>query len=362
MRYDTPNPHPTSRDQLAERFRLFATTEVEETSPLYHRLALAVANDADLLTLAATARAGQPPPNMLFAAVHFLLLQDPAYELAHYFPDLVETPRPRTEAAAIFRTFCLEHQAAITAQLRTRLVQTNELRRCAYLLPALSFVAALARKPLSLVEVGASAGLNLLFDRYTYSYNLGSAKVRAGAPHSPVEIDAGCHMQPGAELSLALPAIEHRIGLDLNPVDLTDEDAYRWLRALIWPEHADRVRRLERARRIWLEQPPALVRGDAVQELPALLGSASTETALVVFHTHVLNQFTPTAAAALEEIFLQFSSARTIYRVGNDLGGGTPKQYLLRLRVYHGGERVEQPLAYTDGHARSIVWVAGAGR
>ncbi len=110
------------------RFRVFAGTEAEESSPLYHRLALAVADDPEMLALAAHARSGQPPANLLLGAVHFLLLRSPAHVLADYYADLTPAPRPPTEAATPFRDFCLEQRAALVEMLRTRLVQTNELR------------------------------------------------------------------------------------------------------------------------------------------------------------------------------------------------------------------------------------------
>ena len=358
MHYDRPNPHAVDLDELAARFRRFATTEVEETSPLYHALALAVAGDRDLLRLAAEAQPGQPPANMLLGAVHLLLLRTPDHELAAYFPDLAAAPGAPAAAVPAFRAFCATHAGEIAALLRSHLVQTNELRRCAYLLPAFSHVASLARAPLALVEVGASAGLNLLFDRYAYRYQLGDVALGAGDPTSPVTIDTGCIVHTGAELPLGMPRIAQRVGIDLNPVDLADGEAYAWLRALIWPEHADRAARLMAARRLWLAQPPALVRGDAAEQLPAVLDALSESVAPVIFHTHVLNQFTPAAAAALEALFVDLSARHTIYRIGNDLGGGTPKQYVLRLRVYRRGIMQETILAHTDGHARLIEWLA----
>ena len=358
MHYDRPNPHAADLDELAARFRRFATTEVEETSPLYHALALAVAGDRDLLALAAAMQPGQPPANMLLGAVHLLLLREPDHALASFFPDLTAMPEKPATAAPALRAFCLERQEAITAILRTHLVQTNELRRCAYLLPAFSHVASRAQAPLALVEVGASAGLNLLFDRYAFCYQLGDVSLRAGDPAALVTIDTRCAVRADAELPLGIPHIEQRIGIDLNPVNLADDDAHAWLRALIWPEHADRAARLAAARRLWLAQPPDLVRGDAVAQLPAVLDALPEGVAPVIFHTHVLNQFTPAAAGALETLFVERSARRTLYRIGNDLGGGTPKQYVLRLRVYRRGIMQETILAHTDGHARFIEWLA----
>src|SRR5690606_26651884 len=136
MHYDRLNPHAVDLDELAARFRRFATTEVEETSPLYQALTLAVAGDRYLLRLAAAVQPGQPPANMLLGAVHLLLLRTPDHEPAAFFPDVADTPGAPAAAVPAFRAFCIAHPGEIAALLRSRLVQTNELRRCAYLLPA----------------------------------------------------------------------------------------------------------------------------------------------------------------------------------------------------------------------------------
>jgi len=360
MHYDRPNPHVADLDELASHFRRFAATEVEETSPLYHALALAVAGDRDLLQLAAAAQPGQPPANMLLGAVHLLLLRAADHELAAFFPDLTAVPDAPAAAGPAFRAFCGARADEIAALLRSHLVQTNEPRRCAYLLPAFSRVAGQAQVPLALIEVGASAGLNLLFDRYAYAYRLGAATVYAGDPASPVTVDTHCALRPGAQWSLGTPHIARRAGIDLHPVDLADEKAYAWLRALIWPEHSDRAARLAAARQLWLAQPPEIVRGDAAQQLPILLETLPEGVAPTVFHTHVLNQFSPVEADALEALFLTHSARRTLYRIGNDLGGGTPKHYVLRLRTYRRGIMQETVLAHSDGHARFIDWLASS--
>jgi hypothetical protein len=376
FRYDGPSEPAAAAEETARRFRIFAQTEAEETSPLYYHLALAIAEDSDLPALAASSRSGQPPANMLLAAVHYLLLRGANHRLAGYYRSLTEQPLPPGEAFPVFRAFCIEQQAAIQHLLATRAVQTNEVARCAYLLPALACAAELAEgRPLALIEIGASAGLNLMADQYRYLYRVAGGWIAAGAVNSPVQITTELHwrlpaaqvdhpaqalLPSSADLSLVTPVVQQRIGIDLHVVNLADDDAYLWLRALIWPEHEDRVQRLAQARQVWLAQPPQLVEGDAVSQLPALLETLPMTAAPVLLHTHVLNQFSPPAAAALEAAIAAASRQRPIYRIGNDLGGGSGKQYVLRLRRYWQGAWQERVLALVDGHARRIEWLAAS--
>src|SRR5215218_1913808 len=151
---------------LADRFACFALEECHDSSPLYERLALGVADDPAMLALAAYARPGQPTPNLLFAAVQYLLLGGTPHPLAAFYPGLAHDPVAGGDPYPAFHDFCRQHADSIRELLETRLVQTNEVRRSACLLPAFCWVARLAGdRPLALLEIGASAGLNLLWDR-----------------------------------------------------------------------------------------------------------------------------------------------------------------------------------------------------
>ena len=127
---------------------------------------------------------------------------------------------------------CLTHRADIVELLATRHTNTNEVGRSAVLGPALTAVAARLGAPLGLVDVGASAGLNLFCDRYRLDYGAAGA---TGPADAPVRIE--CAVVGGAPpIAPALPEIAARTGLDLDPVDVRDEDATRWLLACVWPD------------------------------------------------------------------------------------------------------------------------------
>ena len=224
----------TGDGALAELFadspRQFAT------SPLYSRLGRVVAADSRLLAIAGEARTGQLPQNMLFGAVHYLLLGDADDPLAAWYASLGGTATG--DPAAAFTAFCLRRRDEIVALVRRRLVQTNVVKRSAALCVGMAEVASLVAGPVTLVEIGCSAGVHLRFDAYRYdvggrTWGEASSRVvvstvwRDGAP-------------PGPVLQGRLPAIRDRVGIDLNPIDVTDPVERRWLRALIWPENTAR--------------------------------------------------------------------------------------------------------------------------
>jgi hypothetical protein len=246
------------RMTTAENYAEFGIRETRGVSPIYERLSLAVSQDADLLVLLDTLPPPKRQPNLLFGVVR--LLGGP-----------VEDP-------AAFRDYVLAYWPAVQAEMRVRATQTNEPGRCAVLLPVLAGLP----QPLALVEVGASAGLNLYPDRYAYRY--GDQRIGSGSPI--LECDAtGIEQLPDR-----LPEVVWRAGLDLNPLDVTDPEDVAWLDALIWPEHAHRRDRLRAASAVAAADPPLLVRGDAISDLPELAAKAPEGATLVVFHTSVLYQ------------------------------------------------------------------------
>jgi hypothetical protein len=272
---------------LVQRFRRFAQRECR-VSPLYERLSLGIADDPEVLAIAARARQGQPVPNLFLAAVHFLLLQGSAHPLAAFYPSVSPAGPSTGDPYPLFRAFCLEHAMAIRQLIATRLVQTNEVRRCACLLPAFSLVTARAPgRPLALVEIGASAGLNLLWDRYGYDYG---AAGRYGDMHSPVQITCTLRGALRPPLPAILPTVATRLGLDLHPLDVGDADESLWLRALVWPDEAGRAELLQRALQVAQQDPPSLMAGNALDLLPEVIATMPGEQTLCVFHTHTTNQ------------------------------------------------------------------------
>lgn len=252
-----PDPY-----QLASAFVGFAAT-TRSRAPLYSRLSAAIASSPLLPMLFADAPGPARVPVNLFAAVHDLLLVDRSARLAGFYPNLAEHPDsgdPEPE----FLSFCAQNAEAIRRSLASRLPQTNEIGRSALLLAGFS---QLEPGPKAHLDVGASAGLNLMVDRLAYRDGRGG---QLGT--SVVVLDCSVRGR-GPGLATGLPVIGARLGLDSNPIDPGDTAALRWLEACVWPEQADRFHRLEAAIDLLRQHPVEVRRGDAVDDLGAGLGA-----------------------------------------------------------------------------------------
>ena len=339
-------------DPLAQRFTTFAE-DCEGSSPLYRSLSLAIAADPEILEIAQAARSGQPVPNLLFGAVHSLLLDAPGDPLGAYYASLVREPRPSAEAFRHFHRYVLAHRAEIEAMLRVRLVQTNEVRRAIVIASAF---ARLARefpdRWITLVELGASAGLNLLFDRYAYEY-IGHPPF--GDQDSPLRLQAEARglIVPPSDLSKV--RVADRVGVDLHPLDLGSPQDLRWLRALIWPEHTERRALLDRAAEMQRRTPVRLVEGDAVALLPDLVAEVREDHIAGIFHTFVANQLGADGRAALLKTVNSLGRTRDLIHLHNNI------EPHLHATFYRSGERHDLPLARIEGHARWVEWLDPAG-
>jgi hypothetical protein len=308
----------------AARYAEFAAREARGVSPAYERLALAVSRDRDVLALLATLPPAKRQPNLLFGVVRFL-------------GGPVEDP-------AAFRDFVLTRWPEVAAELRTRATQTNEAGRCAVLLPALAALP----QPLALLEVGASAGLCLYPDRYAYRY--GDRQVGEGEPVLDCALT-------GIAPPTRRPEVVWRAGLDLNPLDVTDPADLGWLDALVWPEHTRRRARLRAAAAVAAAEPPLLVRGDLVDDLPALAARAPAGATLVVFHTAVLYLVPPAQRAAFAETVRRLPGHWLANEVPEVLSHGAlphpPDEASYNVLALDG-----RPLAWTRPHGQAAAWFA----
>lgn len=143
---------------LSERFKRFADLECRGSSRLYEFLSHKIAEDDEMLELSSFARAGQPIPNLLFGAVHYLLQKGSNHALKEYYPSIVQNPKEIENSYTHFKDFCQFNREEIISVLKTKLVQTNEVRRCAYLYPSFCFIYDKKKKPLSLIEIGTGHG------------------------------------------------------------------------------------------------------------------------------------------------------------------------------------------------------------
>lgn len=332
---------------------------------MYAELAYGVSLDRELLELAAQKRKRQPAPNMLFAAVQYLLLsggEHAEHPLATHYPIVSGRERPMEPAFLAFRDFCLSNQGEILNLIRTHRTQTNVVRRCTCLLPAFSIVQQESALPLALIDVGASAGLNLNVDRYRYRY-LRGGREEATWGHAEARVELEAELRGGGAMPTLADdlVVWFRGGIDINPIDLTDQDELRWLRALIWPEHVERHQRLIDSAVELARSPIDLRAGDAVELLPRMIDDAPADAALTVYSTVALYQFPPESRRRFFELLRDTSRRRPVWLVTLELQMediDDAQMPSLSITRFAGGIAKRQQLARSSPHGWWIEWAA----
>jgi hypothetical protein len=270
----------------------------------------------------------QRRPNLLLAAVHFLLLGGTTHPLADHY-DTVRSitgggdgpagAGPSRDVVDDFKDFCLRHRAELLALIAVRSTQTNEVGRCTALLPALATIAAGSPdgRPLWLIDLGTSAGLNLLFDSYAYTYRQRSdgATLDAGHGGALVHLECVVRGELGALPPLGLPPIAGRTGIDALPIDPTSEDGADWLLACLWPDNLPRFERLRGALATarTTADPPTVYRGDIIDALPGVADGIDTDGPLVVFHSWVAAYLSPERQGELVETVQGLARTRPLH-------------------------------------------------
>lgn len=250
------------------------------------------------------------------------------------------------------------HADVLRRRIETYGVQTNEVQRCTFLLPALLAAAGETGLPLELLELGPSAGLNLIADRYRYRYSEGDW----GAPRARPELRTSDESRPVPRglLSGGLD-VRRRVGVDLSPVDATSDEGYLQLRSFVWPGLDDRIARLDAAVETLRALPdrPELIAGDFVGALPGLLSRRPADALTVVIDTFA-SVFLPDAEAAVLAETLETAAAdgrplaSVAVRRWDERSAPAQGLLVLELRVWPGPPRTA---AHVDPHGNRLEWV-----
>lgn len=300
-----------------------------------------------LLEWRATRSSSQPLIALrVTGALHGLVLEDRCAPLANVYPP-AEAPDDVLWGciADAMRT----NAAYVMDRLKSA-PQTNEVRRAAILVPGFLEIARSTGLPLSLSEIGASAGLNLLWDQFGYTFGAMSW----GNATSPVQL---APVWRGSALTSHAVAVGERCGCDLNPIDINlREDRLRLL-SYIWPDQTERFDRTRAAIDLARQAKVHVEAADVLSWLPVRLHRDWTGSAHVIYHT-IVWQYFPEA--------VQRAAERMIRQAGDQASTSAPLAWLrfeaddvtpgagLTLTLWPSG--IEKQIARADFHGRWIEW------
>jgi hypothetical protein len=244
-----------------------------------------------------------------------------------------------------------EHRQFLTEFVASQGVQTNEVQRSWVLLPLFLRVAQrTGADEFDLVELGTSAGLNLVWDRYRYVYEAGEW----GEPEARLELSASEKKPVPAELLELRPRVAARVGIDRSPIDVTTEEGARLLKCFVWAGQTDRLERLDRAIESVRADPPELLRGDIVEELPAILAGRPPDVVAVVFETATLGYLPEGGVERVRSVLDEAGRSGNLVFVSTGRGRTSHKHWGLRIVYYPGSER--EFAGEADYHGAWLDW------
>jgi len=356
---------------IGDSFRARAAElERDGRSRLYVELMRAAGDDADAGGIVATIFAGDPmtpgsvPELRLLAALHHVVLSGDAPALARYFPS-AGGDAPAQQAWVVARA-TLEEHVDVIRELARRTVQTNEPGRCVALYGGLLWLAERHGLPIRLLEIGASAGLNLNVDRFRYVVE----GAPLGDPDSPLEFGEPWIGRPVADPAAIAGRlrIAERGGCDRGPLDATTDEGRLTLQSYVWPDEPERIARVGHAAAVADRHPVGVQRRNAGAWLLERLGDARPAMLTVVWQS-VVDQYLDEGER--DTIRSAFASA-----AGGPLawltlepppagGGGNRFELRCRERPEDNGSGVARLLAHAGYHGPPVEWQApgpaGAG-
>jgi len=292
----------SERDRTADWFRRFASAEGAE-SPRYRDWALGIAEDDELLTFVTKLPLSKRQPVLVLTCARVAGVPLRPFETA------------RDDFIALWPD--------IGKLAKSRATQTNDPRRCTPLLVALDRI----RGPIALIEVGASAGLTLFPDRYSFAWNSRGRQVISHPTDGPSTVMLNADIAGWGANPPRRPNIVHREGIDLSPLDVTKPADRDWLEALVWPEQTDRLDIVRAAADLVAQSPPTITAGDAVAEIRSAVArarKAAPKATIVVSSPAVLVYLDPAGrekfaayCARAKVHWISLDGRRVIPRIGD---------------------------------------------
>lgn len=336
---------------LKDRFIHFGEIEVKEKSSLYSILSLHISEDPEMIDLCSVIPKGQPVANLLFASVKDLLYIHNDHPLKNYYPEFKKEVDEPNYAYPDFKDFVQNHKDDIIKRITTKYVQTNEVNRCAYLFPIFHYIYEKTGRQMSLIEIGTSAGLQLLCDLYAYTYN--SNKSKFGNIDSDLTISSFVRKGDLPSFTSKELPIKDRLGIDLHVLNLMDDDDVRWLKSLVWPEDLHRIEVLDKAIGQFnkANEQIRLIEADALSCIEELAIECDNESILCIFHTHVANQLTKEQRETLLDRVSEIGKKRDVFHIYNNIWDGQ-----LHVESYINGNRNEEFKMHTHPHGEWFDW------
>ena len=232
-------------------------------------------------------------------------------------------------------------------------VQTNEVQRCWMLLPCfLEIARRTGADTLDLIELGPSAGLLLYWDRYRYAYRAGSW----GAPDAPLALSGEERRPVPGELLRLRPRVRERVGIDLEPIDVTSDDGVLLLKSFVWADQRERLERIDRAVEALRRDPPQLVQGDFSELLGEYLDRSRGDRLSVVLDSAASGYVDDAGRARLRAAISAAGSRGPLALVTTgEPDDGSHTHYGLAITVWPGEERTI--LAHADFHGAWLEWL-----
>jgi len=273
-------------------------------------LSKSIADDAELLQMCLKVRSGQLAPNLLFGAVNYLLLKSKESPLSSIYAKVSKGGSLSGSEFETFKYFCIENKRDIQIIVEKRTVQTNDVQRCGIFVPAiLSISDKYELKEIEFIDVGASIGLHLWWDMYSYHYPeliISGDKKEASLIIKPKYFGKW----PG-NLSAHIPRVLHRQGIELDLLDINNPDDELWLEALIWPEHPNRLERFKKALEYAKKNRPPVEQGNAKEILPNTL--CERNSPVLLLWSFSANQIFEDGLQGVYSILRSFAGKRLIF-------------------------------------------------
>lgn len=325
-------------------------SEQAKDSKIYNYLSSKISTDRDILEIVSQANFSQPVPNLFYASINFLLIKDSGTLLRSYYPSF-GGERPVDDNFFIeFKKYAIKNKNIIIDLCNSRLVQTNEVRRSTLFAKGFSIAcSSLKINDVGLIDLGCSGGLNLLFDKYHNKYSDGTS---LGDTNSKLTLN--CEITNNDESLDFLPNVHKRIGFDLNPLNLINEDDENWAFSLIWPDQLQRIENFKNAVDLRKDNEIELFKGSTFSDIESsLVNLLSNDVTPCFMHSFTFNQLSKDERLVFTNGLKKVSKKGRVLEFSIEwLSTETPE---FDCEVYEGGEKIKTiNIAKCDQHGQWI--------